>query len=73
MKQQQISDSELVSLYINGDEEAFKELLTRHKNRVFTTIHLIVKDRYLAEDLLQETFIKVINTLKMGKYNEEGL
>ena len=72
MKKYKISDSELVSLYINGNEEAFKELLNRHKNRVFTTIHLIVKDRYLAEDLLQETFIKVVNTIKSGRYNDEG-
>ena len=72
MKKYKISDSELVSLYINGNEEAFKELLNRHKNRVFTTIHLIVKDRYLAEDLLQETFIKAVNTIKSGRYNDEG-
>lgn len=72
MKKYKISDSELVSLYINGSEEAFKELLLRHKNRVFTTINLIVKDRYLAEDLLQETFIKVIKTIKSGNYNDEG-
>ncbi len=72
MKKYRISDSELVSLYINGDEDAFKELVLRHKNKVFTTIHLIVKDRYLAEDLLQETFIKAINTMKAGNYNDEG-
>jgi RNA polymerase sigma factor (sigma-70 family) len=72
MKKYKISDSQLVSLYINGNEEAFKELLLRHKNRVFTTINLIVKDRYLAEDLLQETFIKVIKTIKSGNYNDEG-
>jgi RNA polymerase sigma factor (sigma-70 family) len=72
MKKYTISDSELVSLYVSGDEEAFKELLLRHKNRVFTTINLIVKDRYLAEDLLQETFIKAVKTIKSGKYNDEG-
>lgn len=72
MKKYKISDSELVSLYINGNEEAFSEIVTRHKNRVFTTIHIIVKDRYLAEDLLQETFIKAVNTIKSGRYNDEG-
>jgi len=72
MKKYKISDSELVSLYVNGNEEAFKELLLRHKNRVFTTINLIVKDRYLAEDLMQETFIKAIKTIKSGNYNDEG-
>jgi RNA polymerase sigma factor (sigma-70 family) len=47
-------------------------LINRHKNRIFTTIILIVKDSYIAEDLFQETFIKIINNLKKGKYNEEG-
>ena len=67
-----ISDSQLISLYKNGNEEAFAELLKRHKSKVFTTIYLIVKDRYVAEDLLQDTFIKVVNTIKSGRYNEEG-
>ena len=68
----EVSDSKLVSLYKNGNEEAFKELVDRHKSKVFTKIYLIVKDKYIAEDLLQEVFIKVINTIKSGKYNEEG-
>ncbi len=72
MKKYPISDSKLISLYKAGNEEAFAELLNRHKSRVFTTIYLIVKDNYVAEDLMQETFIKVINTIKSGKYNEEG-
>ena len=67
-----LNDSELVSLYKVGNEGAFKELLDRHKDRVFTAIYLIVKDRYLAEDILQETFIKAINTIKCDRYNEEG-
>lgn len=72
MKKYAIGDSGLISNYVNGDEEAFRELVNRHKNKVFTTILLIVKDRYLAEDLLQDTFIKVVNTIKTGRYNEEG-
>lgn len=67
-----LNDSELLSLYIRGNEGAFEELLNRHKDRVFTTIYLIVKDRYTAEDLLQEVFIKAIRTIKSGRYNEEG-
>ena len=67
-----LNDSELLSAYVKGNEEAFAELVNRHKDRVFTTILLIVKDRYLAEDLMQEVFIKAIKTLKSGKYNEEG-
>lgn len=72
MEKYKISDSKLVSLYKEGNEEAFEELLTRHKPRIFTTIYLIVKDSYVAEDLLQEVFIKAIRTIKEGRYNEEG-
>lgn len=67
-----VSDSLLVSHYKNGNEEAFEELVSRHKARVFTTIYLIVKDKYVAEDLLQDAFIKVVKTIKTGRYNEEG-
>ena len=67
-----LDDSRLVSLYKKGNEGAFEQLLNRHKSRVFTTIYLIVKDSYVAEDLMQETFIKAINTIKGGRYNEEG-
>ena len=67
-----VSDSKLVSQYKSGSEAAFEELVSRHKSRVFTTIYLIVKDKYVAEDLLQDTFIKVVRTIKSGKYNEEG-
>ncbi|MDN4165479.1 sigma-70 family RNA polymerase sigma factor [Cytophagales bacterium LB-30] len=66
------SDSQLMSLYRNGNEAAFEQIVKRHKSKVFTTIYLIVKDRYIAEDLLQDTFIKVVNTVKSGRYNEEG-
>lgn len=72
MEKYKISDSKLVSLYIKGNEEAFEQLLNRHKARIYTTIYLIVKDNYVAEDLLQETFVKAINTIKGGRYNEEG-
>jgi RNA polymerase sigma factor (sigma-70 family) len=67
-----LSDSQLLSQYRNGNEEAFSQLVKRHKNKIFTTIYLIVKDQYIAEDLFQETFIKVVNTVKSGRYNEEG-
>ncbi len=72
MKKYSISDGGLISLYIKGDNEAFRELVERHKNRVFTSIYLIVKDRARAEDLLQETFIKVVDTIRKGRYNETG-
>jgi RNA polymerase sigma-70 factor (ECF subfamily) len=72
MNDSRFSDSQLVSLYQNGNEEAFEMLLHRHKSRIYTAIYLIVKDRYTAEDLLQETFVKAINTIRDGRYNEEG-
>ncbi len=72
MIDRRFSDSQLVSLYQTGNEEAFEMLLLRHKSRIYTAIYMIVKDRYEAEDLLQDTFIKVVNTIKSGRYNEEG-
>ena len=72
MIDRRLSDSQLVSLYQTGNQEAFEMLLHRHKSRIYTAIYLIVKDRYTAEDLLQETFIKAINTIRSGRYNEEG-
>ena len=72
MRKYSVSDSVLLSQYKNGNEAAFEQLVDRYKSKVFTTILLIVKDRYIAEDLLQETFIKVVNTIKSGRYNEEG-
>ncbi len=72
MNKFQVSDSELVSLYIRGDEKAFEKLVLRHKSRIYTTIYLIVKDQYVAEDLMQDTFIKAVDTVKSGRYNEEG-
>jgi RNA polymerase sigma-70 factor (ECF subfamily) len=68
----QLSDSALVSLYITGNEDAFELLVSRHKNKVYTTILLIVKNTDTAEDLVQDTFIKAIHTMKSGRYNEEG-
>lgn len=69
---QQISDQELVHHYVTGNEACLEMLIKRHKRKIFTTIYLIVNDRYIAEDLFQETFIKVIQMLKSEKYNEEG-
>lgn len=66
------SDSELLLRFKQGNEEAFAMLLHRHKSRLYTAIYLIVKDRYVAEDLLQETFIKALNTIRNGGYADEG-
>jgi RNA polymerase sigma-70 factor (ECF subfamily) len=67
-----VNDATLISAYIQGDDKAFETLVKKSKSKVYTTIYLIVKDRYIAEDLLQETYIKAIDVLKGGRYNEEG-
>jgi len=72
MSFQEFTDQKLVNLYITGKESALAELISRHKSRIYTSIYLLVKDEYLAEDIFQDTFIKVIKTLKAGRYNEEG-
>lgn len=67
-----VDDKELVDSYFKGNEKALATLLARHKSRVFSYIIVTVKDRALAEDFFQDTFMKVIQTIKSGKYNEEG-
>ena len=67
-----LNDQELVRHYLNGQEKAFEILLQRHKRKVWSHIYLMVRDREVTEDLFQEAFIKVVHTLKTGKYNEEG-
>ena len=72
MKNYSVSDHQLVKDFVNGDQASIQKLINRHKNRVFTYILLNVKNRELAEDLFQDTFIKVIRSLKRGKYEENG-
>lgn len=67
-----LSDSELIRLYIGENERAFEVLLKRYKNQVYKFIYLKVKDVDLANDIFQESFIKVVQNIKAGKYNEEG-
>lgn len=68
----QTTDHELVTRYIKGDIDALNALVIRHKKRVYTSIRILVKDQYLAEDIFQETFFKVIDSLQSGSYKEEG-
>ena len=72
MLKTELSDSCLISLYNKGNDEAMSVLIDRHKSRIFTTIYLIVKDKFIAEDILQDVFIKTINIIKNKKYNEQG-
>ena len=67
-----ISDQELIGKYLAGYEPALEKLIRRHKTRVYAYILMVVKDKELAEDLFQDTFIKVINTFRSGQYKEEG-
>jgi RNA polymerase sigma-70 factor (ECF subfamily) len=72
MSVQQLNDKELISSYLQGDHKAFEVLLNRHRNKIYTSIYLFVKDSDLAEDIFQDVFIKIIDTLRKGKYNHEG-
>jgi RNA polymerase sigma-70 factor (ECF subfamily) len=65
-------DGELIAQYRNGSTAAFDLLVDRYQSKVYTTIFLIVKDQEIAEDLLQDVFVKVVQTLNSDKYNEEG-
>ena len=72
MKANVLSDNELVQRYQYGDESALKALISRYEKRLFTYIMISVKNKELAEDIFQDTFIKVINTIRSGNYHEEG-
>lgn len=72
MGMKHLEDSVLVKDYVNGNEKAFEVLVMRHKDKIHRYIYLKVKDQLLAEDIFQETFIKVIHTIKLGSYNEDG-
>jgi len=67
-----LSDYELIKQFMNGSQPSIEELITRYKSKVYTYILLMVKNQQLAEDLFQETFIKVIQSLKMNKYKDKG-
>lgn len=67
-----LTDQQLITLFVNGDSIALEELIKKHKDRIFTSIVILVKDRSLAEDIFQEVFIKIIDTLRSGSYTDEG-
>lgn len=72
MNTKSLSDAQLVSNYISGDENSLSVLINRHQARLYGFIFSKIQDRDATEDVFQDTFIKVINTLKHGKYNEQG-
>src|SRR5690606_4447944 len=67
-----LSDQQLVRLFIDGESNSLSVLIERYKTKIFTSIYLLVKDKYLAEDIFQDSFIRIIDTLKSGKYTDEG-
>ena len=72
MSSHSMTDQELINQYLNGSESCLEKLIHRHKSRIFAYILMTVKDKSLADDIFQDTFIKVINTLRGGTYKEEG-
>lgn len=67
-----LSDNELIATYMQGDKQAFEFLLARHQQKVFNYIFSLVKDKALADDIFQDTYIKIVNTLRSGTYRDEG-
>ena len=72
MEHAMLTDQQLINHYLQGDEKSFETLLVRHKSKIYTSIYLFVKDHDQANDIFQEVFIKIIDTLRKGKYNHEG-
>jgi RNA polymerase sigma-70 factor (ECF subfamily) len=66
------TDQQLIHLFQDGDSQALETLIIRHKDKIYTSIFLLVKDKYLAEDIFQDVFIRVIDTVRGGRYTEEG-
>jgi RNA polymerase sigma-70 factor (ECF subfamily) len=67
-----VLDLDLIIQYQKGDDSAFETLLLKYKNKIFTSILIIVKDEEIADDIFQDTFIKILDKLRSEKYNEEG-
>jgi RNA polymerase sigma-70 factor (ECF subfamily) len=72
MQLSQCSDAQLVQAYVDGQETALEVLINRYKDKVYTSVYVLVKDQYLAEDIFQDTFLKIIKTIKSGNYSEQG-
>ncbi len=72
MKTIEFTDNELVSKFIFGDNDAIEEIICRYKTKLYSYIYLTVRNKHLAEDIFQDTFIKVIKSLQEGKYQDNG-
>src|SRR5678816_3028392 len=67
-----LTDQQLIHLFMDGDADALETFIIPHTNKIYTSIFLLVKDKYLAEDIFQDVFIRVIDTVRSGRYTEEG-
>ena len=66
------SDAELIHAYIQGHEQSLEVLINRYNDKIYTSVYMLVKDKYLAEDIFQDAFLKIIKTIKDGRYSEQG-
>jgi RNA polymerase sigma-70 factor (ECF subfamily) len=67
-----LTDQQLIHLYVEGNADALATIVMRYKDKIYTSIYLLVKDKYLTEDIFQDVFIRIIDTLKGGRYTDEG-
>ena len=67
-----LTDTQLIEIYANGNVSGIETLVGRYKDKIYSSIYFMVKDKYLAEDLFQDVFIKIIDTIRQGRYHEEG-
>ena len=67
-----LTDQQLIHLYMDGNADALATIVMRYKDKIYTSIYLLVKDKYLTEDIFQDVFIRIIDTLKGGRYTDEG-
>lgn len=68
----QLSDAELIHDFLQGKDSALETLIFRYKDKIYTSIYMLVKDKYIAEDIFQDAFLKMIKTMRDGRYSEQG-
>jgi RNA polymerase sigma factor (sigma-70 family) len=67
-----LTDNQLIETYVSGNVSGIETLVSRYKDKIYSSIYFMVKDKYLAEDIFQDVFIKIIDTIRQGRYQEEG-
>lgn len=68
----QLSDAELIHAFLQDNEDALEVLVNRYKDKIYTAVYMLVKDKYIAEDIFQDAFLKMIKTIREGRYAEQG-